>query len=265
MLALTLAAGCNAQDSENDVGSASSTAAPATDIAALRSAVERNPSDTAAAGRLAVTLFEMRETDEALELFERIASEDPGPDAFLNLGRAYVQLSRYPEAEAAYGQLLALFPDHPVALNNLGNIALRRGNTEEAIKLYTRAIEARPDYLLAYFQLGDALEDAGRYKDAYTTYSKVLTLEPKDPQELEAYDDALYRMASLDIAMGAHERAAQMLEELIRARPDHKSASYAYGNVLLQLGRTKEAQEAFARHLEIRSKITSDSPMATGD
>jgi len=269
MLALALAGGCDTGDSEGDAPSPpaeqNATGDPLAEIDALRAAVERDPSDAKAAGRLAVALFELRETDEALELFERIVSENATPEALLNLGRAYVQLSRYPEAEEAYGRLLTFVPGHPVALNNLGNIAIRRGETEKAIELYLKAIESRPDYLLAYFQLGDALKEAGRYKDAYTTYNKVLELEPEDAQELDVYDDALYEMAALDITMGAHERAAQMLEELIRARPDHKSAYYAYGNALLQLGRTEEAQKAFARHLEIRSKIKPDSPMAMGD
>ena len=192
LLGLTLAVGCDKGDTGHDVQAASNAEDPQTELDALRAAVAREPSDLSAAGKLAVTLFEMRETDEAIELFERIAAEDPDPEALLNLGRAYVKLSRYPEAETAYGQLLALAPGHPVALNNLGNIALRRGNTEKAIELYREAIQARPDYILAHFQLGDALKNAGRYKDAYETYNKVLALEPKDSRELEAFDDSLY-------------------------------------------------------------------------
>jgi predicted Zn-dependent protease len=108
------------------------------------------------------------------------------------------------------------------------------------------------------------LKIAGQYREAYTTYGEVLQLEPTTEIELEAFDDALYKMAALDITMGAHQRAAEMLESLIEEHPDHPSAHYAYGQALLQLGRPDEAQREFETHMRILAQIEPTTPMASG-
>lgn len=231
----------------------------------LRAAVAADPDDEDARRKLAMVLFASKFREEAVEQFEWLAEKSPTVRSLLDLALGYSAVSRLEEAEAAYARLLKLSPDHAIALHNLGNIAYKRGETEKAIELYKKAIAAEPGYLLAYAHLGDAYRQAERYQDAYRAYEKVLDLEPKNATELTTYDDALYRLASLDLQMGEYQRAGMLLSELLRANPEHPSGYYAYGQVLMHLGKVEEAQKAFAAHQQIQAKQKHTSPMAHGD
>jgi len=235
-----------------------------TDLAALQAALDSDPDNPRTIRPLGIALFQLGERERAVELFERAVEIDANVRSLLDLGLGYTKLSRYPEARATYERLLEISPRHAIALHNLGNVATVVGDTARATELYRQAIHARPDYLLAHAHLADALKMAGHPREAYTTYSKVLQLEPTTAAELEAFDDALYRMAALDITMGAHQRATEMLELLIEEHPDHHSAHYAYGQALLQLGRAEEAQREFETHMQILAATEPTAPMAAG-
>lgn len=243
----------------------SAPANPGDPLAALATAVAAAPDDTEVRRKLARALYEAGRVEEALEHFVELSRRDPSVTSFLDLGLTYGSNSRLSEADAAYGKLLEIAPEHPVGLHNLGNIAQKRGDVERAVELYQRALRVNPRYLLAYYHLAEALRQNGNFRPAYVTYEKVLELEPGNPKELNAYFDALYRMASLDITMGAHERAVQLLSELLQAYPEHPNAHYAYGQALLQLGRTEEAQRAFAAHVDLLAEQEPTGPAATGE
>lgn len=234
-------------------------------LGALRDAVAAAPEDNAARRELAIALHAAGRSEEAIAEFERLATGTADARALLDLAIAYNSVSRIAEAEATYGRLLALDPRHAIALHNLGNIASKRGDNEGAIARYREALDVRPDYLLARFHLAQALQRTDRFEEAYRAFESVIELDPSNPQEVEAFDDALYGMASLDITMGAYERAGSMLAELIRANPEHRAAYYAYGQVLVRLGRSEEAQRAFETHQKLMERQSPTGPMAHGE
>jgi tetratricopeptide (TPR) repeat protein len=225
--------------------------------------VEAKPDDIGARRRLAIALYKALRRHEAVEQFERLVELSPTPRHLFDLAVAYGAVSRFEQAESTYRRVLASEPDHAVTLHNLGDLTLRRGEPERAIELYRRAIEAEPRYLLARYRLGDALTQAERFEEAYREFEAVLELEPSKPEELKAWDDSLYRLASLDLAMGATERAAQLLAELVAARPDHPKAHYAYGQALVQLGREREAEREFEIHMRLLAGQEPEGPVAT--
>jgi tetratricopeptide (TPR) repeat protein len=189
----------------------------------------------------------------------------PDPRHLLDLALAYTSVSRLEEAAATYRRILAIEPTDPIVLHNLGNVEMRRGDVATAIELYSRAIAAKPDYVMAHYHLGAALQRAERFQEAFRSFEQVLSLEPANAAELELFDDALYRLAALDIKMGAHERAVTFLEELLSTNPEHPNAHYALGQALLQLGREAEAQAAFDRHMALLALREPTGPMASGD
>jgi tetratricopeptide (TPR) repeat protein len=240
-------------------------AAPEARIEPLRAAVAANPDDAQAQRSLAIVLHEAGEHEQALACFERAAELDPGPRSLLDLALAYQSLAWFTKAADTYDRLLALDPANAIALHNLGNMSLVKGRTEQAIALYTRAIAVRPAYLLAHYHLAQALARAGRQREAYKTYEKVLELEPTSAQELQALDDALFGMASLDLLMGAPERALQLSSALLQLRPEHPQAHYARAQALLQLGRGEEARRALDTHVRLLERQPVRSPMASRD
>jgi len=244
----------------------SSSSAARREIETLRGQVARAPDDDELRRRLAIALYGARLREEAIEQFEILAKRKPtDPRTLLDLALAYGSGARVDDAVATYRRLLDVSPGHAVALHNLGNLAYKGGDATAAAEWYQKAIDSKPDYLLAWVHLGDALKLGERFKDAYRAYEKVLELEPRTPEELEAYHDSLYKLASLDLAMGAVDRARELLEELLRASPEHGSAYYAYGQVLLRLGRPAEAQRAFERHASIQARKTPTSPIAADE
>ena len=234
-------------------------------IPELRAAVAADPENEEARRRLAIALHSAQQLDEAVEQFEWLARRSPSVRSLLDLAIAYRSVSRLEDSAATYARLLELSPNNPVALHNLGSLAFKQGDTEKAIALFRKAIAAKPDYLLAHVHLADMLRHLERNEEAYREYEKALELDPTNDTELEAFDSALYHMATLDLANGAYERAGQLLTELIRANPEHPSAYYVLGQVLLRLGRPEEAQKAFEQHQRILAKQVPTSPMAHGE
>ncbi len=231
----------------------------------LRENAERNPADLQAQRRFAIALHETRRRQEALPYFEKIARADPTDRHLLDLALAYSSTSRLAESEQVYRQLLDKDPDHAIALHNLGNIFVSQADHPKAIDSYRKAIAARPGYISAHFNLADALRLNEKYREAYKQYGKVLGLEPETSGELEIYDNALYEMAKLDLAMGATRRAADMLAALIGENPEHPNAHYAYGRALLLLGRPDDAEREFDIHMTIQAQIEPTGPVATRD
>ena len=237
--------------------------APATSqLESLRAAWAADPADESVRRDLAIALHGEKYFAEAIEHFEWLAENSPSARSLLDLAIAYRSASRLHDSEATYMRMLELSPDHPIALHNLGSLAFKQGDTDKAIAWFRKAIEVKPDYLLAHAHLADMLRHAERNEEAYRQYEKVLELEPTTATELAAFDDALYNLATLDLTMGAYERAGQLLTELLRANPEHPSAYYALGQVLLHLGRPEDAQKAFQKHAQILEKQVPTSPMA---
>jgi len=214
----------------------------------LYEAVERNPEDPQAHRALAVALSKAGRMDEALGHLEKVVELEPDTLRLIELGAAYAVVSRPNDAATAFQRALESSPGHPVALHHLGKLAGARGDTEEAISLYRRALESDPDYLIAHFDLAETLRRVGRLEDAYRGYENVLNLEPTSPHELRAFDGALLQLASLDLQMGATERAIKFLRVLTESVPDHPSAHFLLGQALTRLGRTEEARKEFELH-----------------
>jgi type II protein arginine methyltransferase len=88
------------------------------------------------------------------------------------------RLSRAEDALAAWGELLAIEPDHAIALHEQGLTLHWLGRTEAAIVALERACALDPDNPIAAGNLAVALADAGRTLDAIRQFRRALTLQP---------------------------------------------------------------------------------------
>jgi Flp pilus assembly protein TadD len=264
LLVVLLALACGGESEAPDDKNASRAPAPAAKPVPpqLFEAVQRDPEDPQAHHALAIALRQAGRMSEALGHFEKVAELEPKTLHLIELGAAYVLLSRADDAEVAFERALESSPGHPIALHRLGKLAGTRGNTEEAISLYHRALESDPDYLIAHFDLAETLRSSGRNEDAYRGYEKVVNLEPASPLELRAFDEALFQLASLDLQMGATERAVQFLRVLIESVPDHSRAHLLLGQALMRLGQREEARKEFELHERLKARPAGSGPGA---
>ena len=231
----------------------------------LRRAARADPDNPVVHLALGKTATRVHVFDEGIAHLERAVELEPSVAHRLDLAVGYTLAAQPDKAIEIYEQVLHQEPGNATALHELGNIALGRTEYERAIAYFGRALQAKPDYLLAQLHLADALRDSGRHREAYRGYERVIVLEATTPFEARGVTDALYGLAALDLMMGAHERAGTFLQELIRMAPEHDKAYYAYGQVLLHLGRPEQAQQMFDKHIAIQAKTASTSAAAMGD
>jgi len=128
---------------------------------------------------------------------------------------------RYPEARAAYEQVIATEPANANAAFHLGQLALMRNAPEEAAKWLEQATTLNPGSAPYLTALGDAYglwaQNAGLFsklglaRKSQTAYEKAVAL---DPEDLDARDSLLnfYRQAPAIAGGGMDKARAQALE-----------------------------------------------------
>jgi tetratricopeptide (TPR) repeat protein len=182
------------------------------------------------------------------------------------------------EAEAAYGRVLALEPDHAEALNNLGNVLRALKRPDEAVVRLRQALAARPEHPAILSNLGLALGDLRRFAEAAECHRRAIAIDPKlaaghnnlglalKELGLIAEAQASYRSA-LALNPGFAEalnnlgnalRAEGRLEEAIAAyqaavaiKPDYADAYNNLGNALRDGQHYDQAIEGYRRALEL--------------
>ncbi|QAY76392.1 50S ribosomal protein L11 methyltransferase [Sphingosinicella sp. BN140058] len=88
------------------------------------------------------------------------------------------RLSRPEDALVAWDQLLAIDPDHAVALHEQGLTLHWLGRTAEAIAMLERACAVDPDNAVKIGNLAVVLADAGRSLEALRHFRRALALQP---------------------------------------------------------------------------------------
>lgn len=111
-------------------------------LAHRRAALERDPSDVAAAVDLSVALAALGRSEEAIRLLERFD------------------------------------PAHPEVAYNLGTVLAKAGRFQEAVVALRRSVTARPTYAAAHFNLGLALYRAGDSAAAPSEFREAVRLDP---------------------------------------------------------------------------------------
>jgi tetratricopeptide (TPR) repeat protein len=82
----------------------------------------------------------------ALELYGRVAADDPGNVAALTgRGLCYLDLSQYPPAVASFEAALTASPTHPDALLGLAEAYRWQGRDADAIRYYEKYLSEHPD------------------------------------------------------------------------------------------------------------------------
>jgi tetratricopeptide (TPR) repeat protein len=105
--------------------------------------VRRGPKALLAQAR---RLLEGGEAEAALDIFGRLATNDPNDTAALTgRGLCYFELENYAPAEASFVAALRLDPRQPDALLGLAETYRYQGKKREAISHYERYLARHPD------------------------------------------------------------------------------------------------------------------------
>jgi predicted AlkP superfamily phosphohydrolase/phosphomutase/tetratricopeptide (TPR) repeat protein len=116
---------------------------------------------------------------KALEEFQ--AAEQLAPDMakiHLQIGRGYVQLRRWEEAERAFTRELAIDPESAPAWHGKGLAQLRQGRNEEALESLLNAVGLIYHFPFAHYHLGEALAGLGEHERAAEAFEVCLRMAP---------------------------------------------------------------------------------------
>jgi len=102
-----------------------------------------------------------------------------------------------------------------------------------------RAIELNPHFGLAWGAKGNGLAAQGKYDEAILAYNKAIELNQEDPGLWINKGDAFYRQGKYNEALNAYDKAIEIIP--------FAEYSYSRGIALRALGRTTEADAAFAK------------------
>jgi tetratricopeptide (TPR) repeat protein len=203
-----------------------------------------------------------------ISLWKDAEAKSPGkPRPHFNLGQAYQDAQRLPDAIREYQHALALKPDIYAAYSNIAAIYLdqrefdkgeemlqkvttlapnftegfinlavlyiRRQQPDKAIAALNRALEINPDSFAAHFNKGEALTQKREFKLALESYKQAIHLRPDLPS---------FRL-TLGVAYSNADELALSEKEFLELT-NTPVAAEAYRNLAVLYGREGKLDEA---------------------
>jgi len=179
-------------------------------VTVMEDALKKHADDPAAYIAMAQLYADVDRGAQAVKVLQDAQAKFPADDSIVfELGAVYDKQKKFPDAEAAFKQLLARDGDNAPALNYLGYMLAERGE---------------------------------RLDESVTLLRKALQIDPDNGSYLDSLGWAYFKSDKLDLAEDHLRRAADQLKTNSVIQ-DH------YGDVLFKLGRYDDAIAAWTRAL----------------
>lgn len=214
------------------------------------------------------------DADEALSAMECVVRRYPGvPEFRLRLGDMYRKAGDADRAMEEYRTAVELEPNLLEASVKFGTQLLRMGRYADAAQQFNRAVELNDRLMTAFVGLGVAQHEAGRKQEALATFDLAASLEPnttllyseaarlqlraaENEQALseEKASDGTTIFASADDGVDETDFLNDTIrrhEQVLLNKPHYADLHYRHGLLLRQVGRYREAIQAFRNALTI--------------
>lgn len=188
--------------------------------------------------------------EEAIPYFEMMHPEDPFyGEAQMAIARDYYKIGEKSKAKQFLEARLRVKENDLDALGMLADFALQEKNFDKAADYYSQLLEVsdekNPDRWGWYFARGISLERLNKWKKAEPDFMKALELKPNHPEVLNY-------LAYTWVTQGVNlEKARDMLNTALEARPNDAHIIDSYGWVLFTLGQYEEALSYMERANEL--------------
>ncbi|MBF0193423.1 MAG: tetratricopeptide repeat protein [Magnetococcales bacterium] len=217
---------------------------------------------------LAVSLIQLEEKKEAIDVLNQALEIDPensqilhllenilnsndvkaefsNPRAALETGVLCHESGQPNAAIYWYNKTLKLQPENSFALSNIGVILHGQGRLDSAIDFYQKAILIQPDNYEAHSNIGVAYYDQGKLKKAATSQKKAISIKPD-------YAQAHYNLANSLTKQEKFKDAITSYKKAIKIKPDYAKAYSNYGNLLQIQGKFDKAISCYNKALKLR-------------
>ncbi len=162
------------------------------------------------------------------------------------LGRTWLKMKRFREAEAAFARTLELQPNAEGACLHLGYAQASQGRVEPARKTYAKCVRQDPDDYAGHYFLGSTLLDLDRPQEAITELEEALRLNPRSV-------NSQFLMAKGYAAAGRERDALAAFRAVVDREPDHEAALFRLGTLYRKLGHSEEARKILDRFQKVKA------------
>jgi tetratricopeptide (TPR) repeat protein len=200
--------------------------------------------------RRARALHEMKRTDDAFALLERLAADEPERiDALVQLGDLLRQDDRYAESENAYSRAIERIgepgPEHWTLFYARGITYERTKRWPQAEKDFLYALELEPEQPFVLNYLGYSWVDMGMHLDrAKGMLHRAVELRPDDGFIVDSLGWVHYRL-------GDYDAAVEQLERAVELEPGDPVINDHLGDAYWRVGRQREARYQWRRALTL--------------
>lgn len=179
-----------------------------------------------------------QEWRDSLETLSASLKKDPNNiDLRLRKAEADIQLERWDYALAEYGGILRADDKNLAALYFRAYVHEKLRHYAEAKADYDAFLAIEPLHLEARLGLAHVLQKMGRKSDTVDELNHIVQMFPDSA-------DAYAARAAYETELQQYEVAVYDWGEAVRRRPEHADYTVSMVDVLLRLGRKREAREA---------------------
>jgi tetratricopeptide (TPR) repeat protein len=243
----------------------------------LEAALQKFPKNLTLAANLAGIKLRQGDTKGAVAILKKAAAEAPNSSKpSIALGRLYIRLHNFDEAERQFRRAVELDRNDSVTLMDLGGVQEIRQHPDQAEQTYQRvaALGGKYKHVHAAFLMGQGkVEEAvaefekiarqdrhdraarsrlvavylntGRVAAAQRILATALKQNPKDV-------DALYQRAESDIGTKEFEQAQRDIEAVLHMRPDSAESHRLLSVIFQARGKASRQKQELAEALKLR-------------
>lgn len=199
-------------------------------IAELEKVVISHPEDLDAGYTLCSAYIRNKQTEKAQQLIDHVLSRQDTAESHLIVGSYYLAAKSYRQAVTELKRSQELNPALPELGSSLGGAYAMTGSQEMAVELFETYLQKNPDDFDTLAFLGWLDLEAERVDEAEKLLKRAHQIRPAD-LEVE------FQLARIARAREQFPEAAEMLERVIAAKPDHTRAHVLLAQTYFRLKR----------------------------
>ncbi len=174
-----------------------------------------------------------------------------------NLGAAYYEQGKYPEAADQFKKVVATGHAHALDHMDLALAFMQNNKLDEALGELTTARQLDPKMVAVEYNLGILYKRELRYPDAEAELKRVAAADPDEPSAWFNLGVVYFLERKFPEALEAHEHVNKM--GFGRGQNFYVASLFRTFTVLNRLGRREEALKILAVHSRIKDKVPSVS------
>jgi tetratricopeptide (TPR) repeat protein len=175
---------------------------------------------------------------EKTDYYAQKAIDFKSIEAHFFKGAALAMKKEYPEAKKELEMLLKFKANHAGALLCMAEIQKETGELDEALATLNRLIKGDPESVEGYMMLGDMYLMKSQKKESTEKFLSAVSVFNKRHE---------------------YDKSAELMSKILEQDPDNLEILQKYAEILSQLGKKKEAANAYIKVSEVYKKNNMDA------